>query len=452
MEDEQSNSRMESEPAFNAMVLSGAAPTPKSVLVAATVGTTLEYYDFIVYGTVAALALGRIFFPTASHGAGVLLALSTFAVGFIARPLGAILFGHLGDRIGRRQTLLLTFILMGAATFFMGFLPTFEQVGILAPLALIGLRFIQGAAMGGEWGGAAALTGEHSADTRRGRATSFVAMGSPLGLLLANGVMASIAAGLTSADFIDWGWRIPFLLSLFLLPVGIYLRVSVPETPVFQELRRKSRIARAPLLTTLSTHRRRLLIAIGMTAVSFSGYYTFTIVGLAYLAARQTPPTLGLDGTIIGGALSVPVIVMSGIASDIWGRRPLYALSAVAIGVWGFAFFPLLDTGRPIPIAIGMAVGLVCASILHGVQGAFLSELFPAEVRYTGASLAYHLTGALGGLIPVTSIWLFQKFGTTIPISIFVAATAFASLLAIAAAPETARTMRCLRFSRKPSA
>ncbi|GEL21964.1 MFS transporter [Pseudonocardia sulfidoxydans NBRC 16205] len=411
---------------------------PRKVVLASVIGTTLEFYDFIVYGSVAALVFNKIFFPASSPGVGTLLALSTFAVGFLARPVGAAVFGHLGDRIGRRRTLMLTLMMMGGATVLIGALPTYASVGIWAPLLLVLLRVLQGAAVGGEWGGAVLLISEHAGAGRRGRATSWVQLGSPVGLLLANGVVLGVVAAAGTDAFERWAWRVPFLISIVLIVVGVVLRRQVDESPVFRQMQAEQRTATSPVGETLRLHWRRLLIAIGVTVVSFGGYYVFTTVGLAYLSLKKIPSSYGLYGTVIGAALCIPVILLSGALSDRVGRRPMYAIASVVMGLWAFAFFPLIDNLGGPGVVIAIAVGVVSWGILYGSQGAFLSELFPSRVRYSGASLAYQVTGALGGLVPVVSLSLLEGFGTGLAITVFVAITAVITLGTLRIAPETA--------------
>ncbi|MGP4091248.1 MFS transporter, partial [Streptomyces sp. KR55] len=346
--------------------------------------------------------------------------------------------GHLGYKIGRRRTLMLTLTIMGGATVLIGLLPTYGVVGFWAPLLLVVLRVLQGAAVGGEWGGAVLLIGEHAGAGRRGRATSFAQLGSPIGLLLANGVVLGVVALTGKQGFQDWGWRIPFLFSVVLIVFGVVLRRQVEESPVFRQLQVERSMAKSPVTETLRRHGGRLLVAIGVTVVSFGGYYVFTTVALAYLALREVPSSYGLYGTVIGAALSLPVILGSGALSDRFGRRPLYAVSGILMGIWAFAFFPLLGTASPAGVITAIAVGIVLWGILYGAQGAFLPELFPSRVRYTGASLAYQVTGALGGLVPVVSMSLLEGFGTTVAIAVFVALTAAISLGALGMAPETA--------------
>jgi len=410
------------------------------VIASGMLGTTFEYYDFVVYGTIAAIVFNELFFPSASAGFGMLLSLATFAIGFLARPLGAAFFGHLGDRIGRRKTLIFTLVVMGGATVLIGFLPTYSSIGVWAPILLVILRTVQGAAMGGEWGGAVLLIGEYTNNAKRGYSTSLAQLGSPAGLLLANGVVLSVIAFTTKEQFHAWGWRIPFLLSFILVLLGLYTRTNVDETPVFKEMQSVKAVESSPVRETFRSHGRRLLLAIGATAISFAGYYMFTTMGLAYLSLKHIPSTYGLYGTVIGAAISLPTMVLSGIASDRFGRRPLYLLSTVLMAAWALVFFHLLDTGSPVLVATSIGVGVVSWSILWGVQGAFLPEMFPANVRYSAISLAYQIAGALVGLLPVSALALYQRFGTSLVLALVTVVIAAISAVAVFFCPETYRS------------
>ncbi|QCR20208.1 MFS transporter [Agrococcus sp. SGAir0287] len=413
--------------------------SPRGVMVASVVGNTLEFYDFLVYGTIAALVFPVLFFPQGGDPAiGVLLSLSTFAVGFFARPVGAAVFGHLGDRIGRRRALMATLIIMGVATILIGCLPVFGQVGIVAPILLVLLRLVQGFAVGGEWGGAVLMISESGHPRNAGRGTSFVQLGSPFGLLLANGAVLLTVTATTDEQFLDWGWRLPFVASALLLVVGIYIRLRLEETPVFKQLEEAGAVAKVPVADVFRHQWRALLLGMGATAVVFSGYYVFTIISVTYLGRIGADTSIVLTGLVVGSALSIPVILCTGRLSDRIGRRPLYWVGAAATAVWGFVFFPLLDTGSAPLIVLAVSVGILTWAIMYGVQGAFLPELFPQQLRYTGSSLAFQLTSALGGLVPVVCIALLTAFGTTAAIGAFVALTAVVSAVAALLAPETA--------------
>ncbi|MCH1881358.1 MFS transporter [Agrococcus sp. ARC_14] len=417
---------------------SGRGLSPKGVMVASVVGNTLEFYDFLVYGTISALVFPMLFFPGNDPAIGLLLSLSTFAVGFFARPVGAAVFGHLGDRIGRRKALMATLVIMGVATIAIGLLPTFGAIGIVAPVLLVVLRLVQGFAVGGEWGGAVLMISENGDPKLAGRGTSFVQLGSPFGLLLANGAVLLTVTATTDEQFLDWGWRLPFIASAVLLIVGIYIRLRLEETPVFKALEAAGNVAKVPVADVFRFEWKALLLGMGASAVVFSGYYVFTIVSVTYLGQIGVDTSIVLSGLVIGSALSIPVILYTGRLSDRVGRRPLYILGAIATAVWGFVFFPLLDTASAPIIVIAVAVGILTWAIMYGVQGAFLPELFPRNLRYTGSSLAFQLTSALGGLVPVASIALLTAFDTTLAIGVFVLVTALVSLVSAWLAPETA--------------
>lgn len=412
---------------------------PRKVIAAGALGTTLEFYDFILYGLVAALVFGELFFPNAAPGAGTLLALSTFAVGFIARPIGGALFGHFGDRIGRKNTLLVTLLIMGFATLFIGLLPTYEAIGIWAPISLVALRIIQGIGVGGEWGGAVLLIGEHGDSRRRGFATSFAQLGSPAGTLFASLAVLVSTAVTTEEQFAAWGWRMPFLLGFLAAVVGLYLRLQIRESPVFEEVEQRQAVARVPLMDLLKNHWRALAVAVGVTLASFGAYYVFTVVSLSYLGSLDVNSSVGPNGNLIGAVLALPIVLLVGALSDRIGRRPMYVVGAIFVSAWAFAFFPLLATESSPLIFVAVAVGLVGWAVLYGVQGAFLSELFPSHVRYTGAGLAYQIAGVFGGFVPLISVFLLNTFDTPVAISSLVAATGLATLLAVAVAPETLR-------------
>ncbi|MGY3127720.1 MFS family permease [Agrococcus sp. UYP33] len=421
---------------------SGRGLSPRGVMVASVVGNTLEFYDFLVYGTIAALVFPALFFPGDDPAIGVLLSLSTFAVGFFARPVGAAVFGHLGDRIGRRKALMATLVIMGVATILIGALPTFGAVGIVAPALLVLLRLVQGFAVGGEWGGAVLMISESGDPKLAGRGTSFVQLGSPFGLLLANGAVLLTVTATTDEQFLEWGWRLPFIASAVLLIVGIYIRLRLEETPVFKQLEAAGAVAKVPVADVFRFEWKRLLLGMGATAVVFSGYYVFTIVSVTYLKQIGADTSIVLTGLVVGSALSIPVILYTGRLSDRIGRRPLYVVGTIATAVWGFVFFPLLDTASAPVIVLAVSVGILTWAIMYGVQGAFLPELFPQNLRYTGSSLAFQLTSALGGLVPVVCVALLTAFDTTIAIGVFVLITAVISLGSALLSPETAPSKR----------
>lgn len=391
---------------------------------ASIVGTTLEYYDFAVYNMLAALVFNRLFFPAFDPLSGTLLAFSTFAVGYLSRPVGGVIFGHLGDRHGRRFVLVATLLLMGITTASMGLLPTYATAGVASPILLVLLRFIQGAALGGEWAGAVLLSVEHGDPLRRGRNASWAQMGPSLGTLLATGSIALITLLLSPEQFIAWGWRIPFFASVALVAFGLWIRVGVDETPLFRQIEQQNSTAQTPIGEVLRGHWRSLLIGGGVRigpdvlyslSVAFSLSYLTTVLGVSR--------TLALTALSLGGVVNAFSIPLFGGLSDRLGRRVVYGAGAVSGLVWMFIFFPLLDTREPALIVLAIVVALTIHAMMYGPQAAFIAEQFPTRVRYAGASLAYTLAGIVGGgIAPMLSTALLQSFGATIAVSSYAAA------------------------------
>jgi metabolite-proton symporter len=411
----------------------------RKVVWASLVGTTIEWYDFFLYGTAAALVFNRQFFPQADPLTGTMLAFATYALGFLARPLGGLVFGHFGDRIGRKQLLMASLLLMGVATVLIGCLPTYAQVGPLAPVLLVLLRLLQGFAVGGEWGGAVLIVAEHCPAQERGFWSSWPQAGVAAGNLLAAGILAVMSALQSEADFQAWGWRIPFLLSAVLIGVGWWVRSTVDESPVFAELRRTAQTQRAPALEALRTRPRELLIGAGLRVAENISYYIITAFSITYITevvglSRQT----ALNALIAGAAVHFLCIPMFGWLSDRVGRRPVYALGAAGTGLWAFAFFRLLDTGATPAVVLAIVVGLILHGAMYGPQAAFLCEMFPTRFRYSGVSLAYQLTSIVAGsLAPIIAIALLRATGSALPVSFYVAGVAAISLTAAMVARET---------------
>ena len=400
---------------------------------ASSIGTTLEWYDFTVYNVLAAVVLGRVFFPSFDPLTGTLLSFSTYAVGYLSRPFGGFLFGHLGDRRGRRFVLVATLLLMGTATGLMGLLPTYAILGVWSPMLLVLLRFAQGAAIGGEWAGAVLLSVEHGAQQQRGRNGSYAQMGPALGTILGTGVVAAVSYALSSREFDAWGWRIPFLLSIGLVAFRLWLRRGVDETPAFIELQSRAATSRAPIMDVFRKHTRPLLTSIGARVGPDVMYalliaFTLTYVTLVLHLSRS----LALTATMIGAACHAVAIPFFGDLSDRVGRRTVYAIGTVLAIIWSFAFFMLMDTRQASLIVLAVTVGMILHAMMYGPQAALITEQFPSRVRYAGSSLAYTLTGVVaGGFAPLIFTALYKSYGSTIRLSLYLAASLVLTLVAL---------------------
>ena len=407
------------------------------VVLASLIGTTIEWYDFFIYGTSAALIFNRLFFPTFDPLTGTLLAFTTYAIGFVARPVGGIIFGHFGDRIGRKKLLMLSLVLMGTATTAIGFLPTYASIGALAPVALIGLRLIQGFAVGGEWGGAVLLIAEHSPRGRRGFWTSWPNFGIPTGNLLAAAALALMNASLTENEFLTWGWRVPFIASAVLVIVGWWIRQSVQDSPLFRRIAAGRRHS-FPLLAVVRHHWRSVTIGIGVK-MSTTAFYASTAFAITWLTEiHGQPRSLALGALLAGSAVQGLCILLFGALSDKLGRRPIFIGIGLAYALYMFVFFPLLSSGERFFIYLGIMVALAFDGALNGPQASFLAELYPTSLRYSGASLSYQVGSSMGGLTPIVAIALYQRYGSSIPVSIYIAAM----LVVVAVAAYVSRETR----------
>ncbi|MBL1097152.1 MFS transporter [Streptomyces coffeae] len=409
---------------------------------ASLAGTAIEFYDFFAYGTAAALVLGPLFFPTFSPLAGTLAAFSTFAVGFLARPLGSLLFGPLGDRHGRRPVLVASLLLTGLATVAVGFVPTYDSIGIAAPVLLLVLRFLQGLGVGGEWGGAVLLTAEHAPARRRGLWSGFPQVGPSIGFLLANGTMLALSAGLSDAEFRSWGWRVPFWAAGVLAGAGLLLRTRLTESPRFRELAEQGERATAPLAEVVRGHWRLVLLTAGGLAVGYAVFYAVTTWSLVYGTEE-----LGVDRTVMLGCIMAAVAVLGAMTplaahlGDRFGRRPMCLAGCAATVVWMFPMIALLRTGEPPLMFLGFAVAMLAFISMFAVISAYLPELYEARVRCTGAAVGYNLGGVLGGaLTPVVATAVSRGDGPPWGVAGYLTAVALLSLGCFALLPETRPT------------
>ena len=425
-----------------------AAAPPQSgirkVVAASMVGTTVEWYDFFLFGSAAALVFGEAFFGEIGGTKGTLYSFMVYALGFAARPLGGIIFGHYGDKIGRKQMLVISLLMMGVGTFAIGLLPTYAQVGMLAPILLIVCRLLQGFAVGGEWGGAVLMVAEHGDSARRGFWTSWPQAGVPAGNLLAAAVLWVLAFTLTDDQFQSWGWRIAFLLSAALVGVGMWVRLTLEESPIFaaaQEQMAERTDTHMPIVSVVKQYPREILIAMGMRTAENVSYYLFTVISLTYLADFMgEDKQVGINGVLIGSAIQVALVPAIGLLSDRVGRRPLYLLGAVGVGIWGFFFFGLLEDGSGLAVATAITVGLLFHSLMYAPQAAFFAELFGTSVRYSGASIGYQLASVFAGaLAPIIALALLGDVisPNTFAVGIYLAIAAAITVVAVAFSVET---------------
>ncbi|MBF6359712.1 MHS family MFS transporter [Nocardia farcinica] len=404
-------------------------------------GTAVEWYDFFLYGTAAALVFNKLFFPSEDPLVGTMLAFATYAVGFVARPLGAAVLGHFGDVKGRRATLIASLLLMGVSTFLIALLPTYAAIGVTAPLLLVLLRLVQGFALGGEWGGAVLLVSEHGDSKRRAFWSAWPNLGPPLGNLMAAGALALLGAVLPEEAFLSWGWRVAFGMSALLVVIGLVLRLYVAETPLFEQTRAATSpaVLRMPLTAAVRGYWRQILLAAFTRFGENAGFYIFSLFVITYLTQiLALPRSTGLNAVMIGMVVALVAIPLFAVLADRIGRRPIYIGASIATIVWAFAFFALLDTEATGAIFLAVAVGLVIFAAYSAVIGAFFSELFPTAVRYSGVSLAYNLASVLAGsLAPIIAIALYDRFGSGQAIGAYLALMGVISLVAALVAKET---------------
>ena len=410
-----------------------------SIVFASCFGTIIEWYDFLIYATAAGLIFNKAFFPTFDPLAGTLAALGSYAVGFLARPLGGALFGHFGDRLGRKSMLVLTLFIMGLSTFCIGLLPTYASIGVLAPILLILLRVIQGIGLGGEWGGASLMVLEHAPADRRGFYTSFVQIGFPIGLVLASLVFALVTK-LPDADFAAYGWRIPFLLSIVLLAIGTFVRSRVPETPVFEQLKLRDGLSQNPVVEAVGKNTGTFLIAVGLKLSEVSWVYLLTVFVVVYATTRLgLPKPLMLDAVLYAALLELVSLPLFGWLSDRIGRRPLYILGALFTIAFAFPLFWMLESKSTALIFTAIMIAMNFGhGMMFGPESCYFPELFGPSVRYSGASFGFQVSAAIGGgFAPIMATAMVGYFGGTTGVSVMMIVLALLTLAAALAARET---------------
>ena len=415
----------------------------KKVVAAAMAGTVVEWYEFFLYGSLATLVFGQLFFPNVgSQLDGIIAAFLTYAVGFLARPLGGIIFGHLGDKFGRKRLLQFAIVLVGVSSFLMGCLPTFGQIGYWAPALLVFLRFAQGFAVGGEWGGAVLLVAEHSPNKSRGFWASWPQSAVPAGNLLATVVLLVLSATLSSEAFLSWGWRVSFWLSAVIVVIGYYIRTKVKDAPIFIESRQQADAnskARFGAIEVFHLYPRGVFTAMGLRCEENVIYYlvvTFSITYLVVVVKTDTATILLL--MLVAHAIEFCVIPMVGKLSDLLGRKPVYLTGAVLGATWGFFAFPMMDTGNDLVIMAAVTIGLLFHAMMYAGQPSIMAEMFPTRMRYSGVSLGYQVTSIVAGsLAPIIASILLRSSGSSVPVAVYLLVACAVTVVAVLALKET---------------
>src|ERR1700733_1415585 len=410
----------------------------RKAVIASTIGTTIEWYDFFLYGTAAGLVFGKLYFPNQEPLSATLLAFGTYFIGFAARPVGAAIFGHYGDRIGRKATLIATLLCMGLATFAIAFVPTAASIGIWGAVLLTVLRAIQGIGVGGEWGGSVLLAMEWSrTHGQRGLVASWPQFGVPCGLFLANLAVLAFSQ-LTGDQFITWGWRLPFALSIVLVGVGLWIRLGILETPVFQQLLDDRKIEKAPIIEVFKKHPKEILLSALLRMSEQAPFYIFTAFVFAYtVGTLKMSRDLILMAVLVAACVSFITIPLSGHISDLIGRKKMYLIGAATTGVFGFLYFGMVDTAIPSAVFIAIVLSLIPHDMQYGPQAALIAEAFTPRLRYSGASLGYQLASVIaGGPAPLIATALFATYHTGYAISIYIAGCAVISMVAAAFMPD----------------
>ncbi len=410
----------------------------RKAVVAATVGTTIEWYDFFIYGTAAGLIFPKLFFPNEDPLTGTLAAFGTYFVGFVGRPIGAAIFGHYGDRIGRKATLIATLMVMGIATFLVAFVPSYASIGIWGAVILTVLRMLQGIGVGGEWGGSVLISMEWArSHGSRGLVAAWPQFGVPSGLFLSNLVILGVSTW-SGADFATWGWRIPFFFSIVLIGIGLWIRLGILETPVFQQLLDEDKIERAPIVEVIRRQPREILLSALLRMAEQAPFYIFTAFVFAYgVGTLKMPRDLILSAVLVASCVSFVTIPLSGHISDRIGRRNMYLIGAAATGLFGFLYFGMLDSALPSAVFVAIVLSLIPHDIQYGPQAALIAEAFTPRLRYSGASLGYQLASVIaGGPAPLIATALFAAYHTGYAVAIYIAGCAVVSLVSAGLMPD----------------
>jgi MFS family permease len=406
----------------------------RRAVIASTIGTAIEWYDFFLYSTFTGIAFGKLFFPTSDPWTGTLSAFAIYAVGFAARPVGAAIFGHYGDRIGRKATLIITLLLMGIATFLVALVPGYAQIGVWGAVFLTILRFVQGVGVGGEWGGSVLMSMEWARNNHsRGLIASWPQFGVPCGLFLAN--VAAWGSSVVSGDqFLVWGWRIPFVLSLLLVVVGLYIRLGIMETPVFTKIVSERKVVDTPTLDVILQQPKEIILSAFARMAEQAPFYIFTAFVFAYgTKTLQLPANFLLVAVSLAALVSFVSIPLFGHISDLIGRKVMYMLGAITVGIFGFIYFAMLNTGSWALIVVAIVLSLIPHDMMYGPQAALIAESFKGKLRYSGASLGYQLASVIaGGPAPLIATWLYATYGTSYAIAGYILACAIITLIATA--------------------
>ena len=420
----------------------------RRVALTSLAGTSIEWYDFFLYATAAAVIFPIAFFPQEDPTTALLISFSSLAVGFLARPLGGIVFGHFGDRIGRKRTLVVALMMMGVTTTLIGFLPTYASIGVAAPILLVLLRFVQGLAIGGQWGGAMLLVTESAPADQRGWYGAYAQAGAPLGVVLANLAFIGVSSSMSDEAFMDWGWRLPFIASIVLIGISMYIQLKIEDTEAFRSLsdaqaatdKPAETVKRSPVIEAIRKYPKRIMLAAGAFLSVQVTFYILIAFVISY--GMQSPDLmlskdLMLTAVLVAAAIMVPPQFYFSGLSDKIGRKNVYRWGAILTGAWGFALFPLIDTGNPLFICLAITMGLLFLGMQYGPQAAYFTELFSTEVRYSGASLGYQLGAIIGGaLAPTIAVLLWDSFGIFY-VSVYIAIAALLTLWSLSHLEET---------------